>query len=242
MTLPPSWSLPDSVRKRVSPTTFGRQRAIAEEGHLVLLLHRPPKAEDISREGVAFWRNLEGEWQMSRGGAGTGGLKKLVADYAAEELRLAQAYEAGTDSLSLFEVLEAVVPLSRAARNLHAALQAGREAVKNDAFLIEMRDLASDVDRNFEVLHEDVRNAIEFRTAREAEETSRLGREAVRSGHRLHLLAALFLPLTAITSIFGMNLPTGLDAANPLPFWAALLAGVCLGGGMVAWVLAKPKI
>ena len=52
MILPPTWSLPESVRARVSPTTYGRQRAIFEEGHLLLILHKPPKPNVAAREDI----------------------------------------------------------------------------------------------------------------------------------------------------------------------------------------------
>jgi hypothetical protein len=121
---------------------------------------------------------------------------------------------------------------------MHQALQAAREAVPEEALLIEMRDSASDVERNFDLLLEDIRNAIHYRTVREGEEQARLGREEVRAGHRLNILAALFLPITAIASLFGMNLPDG--QTGPM-FWLVLLIGLGLGAALAFWVLAKPK-
>lgn len=241
MTVPPNWSLPTAVRARVSPNSYGRQRAIAEEGHLLLVLHRPPGPDDATREGVVFWRSPAGEWQTSRGGAGTGGLKRLVTDYADLEAKLTGAFEGAHDLRILFDVLEAATPLARAARNLSAALQAGREAAKEDAFLIEMRDASSDVERNADLLLEDVRHAIQYRTVRDAEEQARLTREAVVAGHRLNLIAALFLPLTAIGSLFGMNLANGLGAGSTSTFWAILALSLVLGSLTVVWVLKKPR-
>jgi len=46
----------------------------------------------------------------------------------------------------LFDLMETLVPLTRAARNLHRALQTAREAIKSDPFIIEMRDQAYEVD------------------------------------------------------------------------------------------------
>jgi len=226
---------------RVSPTTYGRQRAIVEEGHLLLVVHRPPKATDATREGVLYWRNPAGEWQASRGAPGQNGLKRLVLDYAALEASLTESYEKAADATTLFSLLDSVTPAARAAHNLHVALQAAREGIQNDLFLIELRDMASDVDRNFELLHDDVRHAIQYRSVREAEAQARLSQEAVRASHRLNILAALFLPLTAIGSVFGMNLVHGLNDQSPFLFWFVLACGIGLGAGMMAWVLAKPK-
>jgi Mg2+ and Co2+ transporter CorA len=120
---------------------------------------------------------------------------------------------------------------------MHLALQTARDEIKNDSFLIEMRDLGYELDRNFELLLEDVRNAIQYRTAREAEEQARLSKEALRASHRLNILAALFFPLTAIASVFGMQLAHGLDEHNPTIFWVIFAVAVALGFGMKAWVL-----
>jgi len=70
----------------------------------------------------------------------------------------------------------------------------------------------------------------------------RLGNEALFASHSLNIIAALFLPLSAIAGVFGMNFTGGLDGKNPLFFWLVLVVGVLLGAAMVLWVLGKsPK-
>ena len=239
MIIPPTWALPESIRIRLGQSTYGRQRTIAEEGHLLIVLHKPPGPDDAKREGVLFWRSPSGEWQFNRGGPGPGALKRQIQDYADLESKLTQAYEAADDVKSLFDLVETLTPLARAARNMHQAIQVAREAVKNDPNLIEMRDLAYEVDRNLDLLLEDARNAIQHISAREAEAQGRLAREALQASHRLNTLAALFFPLTAIASIFGMNFTHGLDTRDPVLFWLVLGVGVVLGFGMKSWVLAK---
>jgi hypothetical protein len=240
MIIPANWNLPGAIKRRVSPTTYGRQRAIIEEEQLLLVLHKPPGPDDSAREGVLFWRDLKKEWHTSRGGAGAGALKKLIQDYAQLEGKLTDVYEAAHDAKTLFDVLDQLIPLGRAARNMHLALQAARDGMEDDPFLIEVRDACYDVERNIELLLEDVRNAIQYRTLKEAEEQACLTRETLRASHRLNILIALFLPLTAIGSIFGMNLASGLDN-TPNLFWLTLTLGLTLGGALVTWVLAKPK-
>ena len=241
MIIPPTWTLPESIRIRLGQTTSGRQRAILEEGHLLLVLHKPPGPDDSGREGVLFWRTPSGEWQWSRGGGGSAALKKHVQSYAELEGKLTQQYESATDIGQLFELLEALTPLTRAARNMHAAIQTAREAIKNEASLVEVRDFAYEVDRNLDLLLEDVRNAIQFRTAREAEEQAQLSKEAVRASHRLNTLAALFFPLTAIASIFGMQFAHGFDPNKPLNFWIVFAIGGALGFVMKNWVVGKER-
>jgi hypothetical protein len=241
MIIPPTWSLPEAIRARLGQTTYGRQRAIVEGGHLLLVLHQPPGADDSRREGVLFWRNPTGDWQFSRGGPGPGALKRHVQGYAELEGKLTQDYEKAATTAALFDLVETLTPLARAARNMHQALQTAREAVKGDTFVIEMRDLAYEIDRNLELLLEDVHNAIQYRMAREAEAQAQSSKEALRASHRLNILAALFFPLTAIASLFGMNLAHGLNERSPLMFWLIFVAGTGLGFGMKGWVLAKSR-
>ncbi len=240
MIIPPTWTLPEAIRVRLGQTTFGRQRAIVEEGHVVLVLHKPPGPDDAKRDSGLFWRNAAGEWQFSRGGPGPGALKRHVQSYAEIEARLTEEYEKADSATILFNLLEALTPLCRAARNMHAALQAAREAVPGDAFLIEMRDLSYEVERNLDILLEDVRNAIQYRTARESEEQARLSKEALHASHRLNSIAALFLPLTAITSLFSMNFSHGLNERNPLLFWFVFVLGTAVGFALKGWVWRRP--
>ena len=124
---------------------------------------------------------------------------------------------------------------------MHQSLQLAREAIKNDTSIIEVRDLASDVERNLDLLVEDVRNALQYRMAREAEEQARLSKEAVHASHRLNVLAAWFFPLTAISSVFGMNFAHGLDERRPIFFWIVFAVGLALGFAMKSWVLGRSE-
>jgi len=241
MIIPPAWQLPEAIRIRLGQTTYGRQRAIVEEGHLLLVLHKPPGPDDKKREGVLFWRSPANEWHWSRGASGAAALKRHVQSYADLESKLVGEHDAAKTTEALFNLVEALTPLTRAARNMHAALQAAREAIKSDAFLIETRDLAYEVDRNLDLLLEDVRNAIQQQRAREAEDQSRASKEALRASHRLNVLAAMFFPLTALASLFGMQLTHGLNERNPIFFWAIFAGGVSLGFIMKGWVLPKPN-
>lgn len=240
MIIPPTWTLPEAIRLRLGQTTYGRQRAIIEEGHVLLVLHKPPGPDDMEREGVIFWRSPAGEWQFNRGGPGPGGLKRHIQSYEEIENRLVREYDIAADTTALFSLIEDLTPLVRAARSMHEALQTAREAIKNDPFLIEMRDLAYEIDRNLDLLLQDVRNAIQYRTAREAEAQARLSKEALQASHRLNILAAMFFPLTAIASIFSMNFAHGFSERSPALFWLVFAVGVALGLAMKSWVIGRP--
>jgi hypothetical protein len=239
MIIPPTWSLPAAIRIRLGQSTYGRQRAIIEEGHLLLVLHKPPGPDDRGREGVLFWRSPAGDWQCNRGGPGPGGIKRHVQTYSDLEGELTAGYEGGLDLNALFDLMEKLTPLVRSARNLHQALQTAREGIRQDPFLIELRDLSYEPMRNLELLSEDVRNAIQYRTARDAEAQACLSRQALQASHRLNILAALFFPLTAVASLFGMNLAHGLNEQQVAIFWAVAAVSLGLGIAMKSWVLAK---
>lgn len=239
MIIPPTWNVSEAVRLRLGQNTYGRQRAIFESGDLLLVLHKPPGPDDRTREGMLFWRSPAGEWQFNRGGPGPGGLKRHVQSFAELEAKLAAEYEQATDISKLFDLMEILVPLTRAARNMHQALQTAREAIKNDPLLVELRDQAYEVERNFDLLLEDTRNEIQHRTARKAEEQACLSEAALHASHRLNILAALFFPLTAVASLFGMNLAHGLNPNSVLLFWLVSGVSIALGFFMKGWVLGR---
>ena len=65
----PTWQLPAAIRSRLGKCV-GRQRPMAADGHLLLVLHAPPKPEAAEREGRFFWRNPQGEWTSKDLGSG----------------------------------------------------------------------------------------------------------------------------------------------------------------------------
>ncbi|MEW6304522.1 MAG: CorA family divalent cation transporter [Verrucomicrobiota bacterium] len=239
MIIPPNWEVPEAIRVRVG-SSYGRQRAIVEEGHLLLILHKPPKPDQREREGILFWRKPAGDWACNAGGGGIRLLKDHIRSYAELEKQLDDEFESAKTAEELFAVLEEVAPVRRAAKNLFSAVQAAREGVARDTALIEARDLAYEVDRNLELLHEETQNAIDYRIAKQGEEQAKLTQEAIHASHRLNILAALFLPLATITSLFGMNLAHGLDQGSPPLFWAVFAIGLVIGFMMKGWVLSTP--
>jgi hypothetical protein len=239
MIIPATWILPDAIRARLGQTTYGRQRAIIEDGHLVLVLHKPPGPDDRLREGVLFWRSPDGEWQCNRGGPGSGGLKRHVQSFAELETSFTSQYEKAADIDTLFILMDALTPLSRSARNMHGALQMAREAFKAEPFIIEMRDMASDIERNYELLLDDVRTEIQHRSARDAQAQAQNAQAALQASHRLNILAALFFPLTAVTSLFGMNFAHGFNKDSPGMFWLVFIISTALGFAMKGWVLGN---
>lgn len=241
MKVPSGWELPDKILARLGLQTAGRQRAIAEDGHLLLVLHDPPGHDHSDRDGVFFWRTPEGEWKYSGRGNGIGCLREHLRLYRDIEDHLDDQYERASEAKDYFELLEKLAPLHRAARNQASALQAAREAVMGDRALIELRDEAGSIELAMELLYADTKNALDFDLARTAEEQARFSEQSARAGHRLNILAALFFPLTALTSFFGMNLPLGMDGATPLTTIVVSVIGCLLGAVMLVWVAGSHK-
>ncbi len=241
MKLPPFWQhLPDEIKIRLSQKHAGRQRAMAADGHLLLVLHKVPRPDAREREAAYFWRRPDGTWDSSQGG----GLLKLtehVTQFEEAEAELGRLHEEATDADDHFRVIERVAPIVHSARNLHATLQAAREAFPADGDLIDLRDRAYEVERTLDLLYLETQHAIDFRTARQAEEEARLSLRSLEVANRLNTLAAIFFPIMALTSIFGMQLHSGLEDTPVWVFWIVLAAGVAVGVVLSRWALAVKR-
>lgn len=227
--LPSVWSVPSIFHERLG-ASVGRQRLMAHEGHLLLILHEVPEPGVPERQGVFFWRDPSGKWSTNVRGNGLSELRGLVTRYIDRVDALESAFAAAKSVERLFPVLRAATPIERASKHMHEVLQAAREAERQDKDIINIRDLAGEVVRAAELLNAEARTALEFDIAESAESQAKANRALAEAGQRLNLLAAVFLPLTAVASVFGMNLPSGLEnVANPMLFWVVLVVGIGVG-------------
>lgn len=240
MQFPQSWDIPDRIKTRFGKRTFGKQRAMVEEGHVLLVLHKAPVAGKRESQVALFWRRPSGEWEATARGSGLRALRAHVEEYDAAEEKLLREFQQAQNAADYFRILKDAAPLKGAASQLHATLQAAREAVRDDRDLIELRDEAGELERNTDLLYMDAKNALDFEIARKAEEQTRLGKQSVRTGHRLNILAAIFLPLATLSSLFGMNLPHGIRSDSPWVFWVVFVVGMTLGFIIRGWVLKEP--
>ncbi len=235
---PANWSLPAQIRSRFGNRAAGRQRAMSAEGHLLLVLHKKPAPDAQDRDAAFFWRNPRGEWQSADNGSGLRALIEHLDDYATAEGFLEKDFQSADSAEDYFTILQAAAPLMRASRNMHATLQAAREAIPEDRDIIDLRDWAGDLERNFDLLYTDSKNALDYAIARKAEEEAELSRQAIKTADRLNVIAAIFLPLTAIASVFGMQLRHGLETQPAVLFWAIFLIGIGLGFIVRSWAVA----
>src|SRR5262245_50035949 len=144
--LPPDWRVPDSFHKRLGDTA-GRQRAMAAEGHLLLVLHEPPAPFVPDRTARLFWRDPKGTWRAKGRGDGPQTLKRHIGEFADRVDEPEVRWQAAETAEDYYTLLRLIAPLHRTVRNLHATLQQARDMVPDDRDLINLRDQVGEVER-----------------------------------------------------------------------------------------------
>ncbi|MES2921202.1 MAG: CorA family divalent cation transporter [Verrucomicrobiota bacterium] len=225
--IPRSWNLPDAIRLRLGETV-GRQRLIDEDGHLLLLLHAPPRAEDDEvRSAVVVWRDPAGEWKSFPVDGGLAGLEKHLTRYRTAIHQLDDEVESARSARQYFEVMRHMHPLQRATRSMVEVIQGTREALEDDTRIITLRDLATDLERAIELVASDAKAGMDFTLAESANQQAISSEAANQEARRLNRLAAFFFPLATLVTVFGMNPPE--DIYQHHGFWIVLAAGLVLG-------------
>lgn len=176
----------------------------------------------------------------TEGGSGLGALNAHFESWRKAVDRLEDRMQQHPSAETFFEVLQNTTPLLRTIRNTHRTMQEAREECPEDRAILLARDDAGELERAIDLLHNDAKNGMEFMIAKQGEVQAQRAHQLVRAGHRLNLLIALFLPLTAISSVFGMNLPNGLENwQSPWLFWTLLGIALVIGVLLMAAVLLK---
>lgn len=238
--LPDDWTLPESLRRRVG-TSIGRQRAMFDAGHALLLVHRPPRGGERERRALVLHRDPEGAWRGAPGPSGPAALRGAVEAYAARLAELEAQLARASVPRERYAVLRESRPLARAARNFHAALQEVRTAIPEDADVLLARDRAYDLERESAALFEEASAALQLGLAEDADEQSSAAARIAVESHRLNLLAAICLPVTALGSILGMNLETGVEhVPGPWLFVAVVGSAFAIGLALHAWIRGAP--
>lgn len=237
--LPATWNVPEEIKSRLGDSA-GRQRAMLAEGQLLLVLHGPPGPDDDHRDARFFWRDAAGNWKATGvSGAGIQAVKNHLGEFADRLDKLEAQFHTAQSAAEYFELLQAIAPIHRTARNLHAALQNARELLPNDREIISLRDRAGELEREAELLHTDTKNGMDYTVARRSEELAGRSYDMTVSAHRLNLLAALFFPIATASSIFGMNLRHGLDEHNTEIFFMVLILSLVIGGILMLLINRK---
>lgn len=230
--LPATWEIPAAIRERLGDKV-GRQRAMAADGHLLLVLHKPPKAGDNERQGRFFWRKPDGSWLSNDLGPGSAAIGKHLSEFSDIVERFDRQEENATTVDEMFKIIEAMSPMHRSTRNLHSALQEARTLISADRDLINLRDRAYEIERAAELLLSEVQTALEFALAKKTEEQTAAAHQMALASHRLNLLAAFFFPIVTLCSIFGVSLRHGIEDYIPAPYPFLAVIGIGLAMGFV---------
>lgn len=238
--IPATWDVPAEFKSRMGEKV-GRQRAMQAEGQLLLVLHAPPKPEEPQRRGRLFWRKADGSWLSNDLGGGPAALGKHLAEFEDVIERYDRQEDDAARVDELFTILEAMSPVHRTARNLHATLQDARQMIAGDRDLINFRDRAYEVERSAELLVGEVKNALEFAVAKRSEEQAAASHQMAIQSHRLNMLAAFFFPIATLMAIFGTELPHRLETFVPHPqlFYVVLGSGLLLGLLLAGYLAAS---
>ncbi len=239
--LPASWDVPLLFRNRLG-AKVGRQRPMAADGHLLLVLHAPPKPDQSDRVGRFFWRAPEGGWQGSEFGSGLSAVEKHLEEYEAVLAQLERSESEAKLASEYLEVLEKLAPLQRASSNQFHVLQEARSSFPDYRELIDLRDRAYEIQRTAELLFAETKNTLEVLVAKRAEEQSKSSEAMAVASHRLNVLAAFFFPIATLTAVFGTNLTHGLEEESPPgPFLGVVAIGLVLGAILTMFITRKPK-
>ena len=119
------------------------------------------------------------------------------------------------------------------------ALQSARDLVKEERFLISVRDEGYELSRGFELLLGDARLKFDYQMARSSELNGIQAGRMAQAQHRLNVLAAVGFPLLAVASLLGMNVRHGLEDRQPWVFLAVLALGAALGFVVRSWVVRR---
>lgn len=229
--VPDTWPLPNELKSRVG-ARVGRQRLISAQGHHLMVLHQLPKPHARDRAAAVFWRAPEGGWRCFPGRDHPSTLRDHVEAVAKVLEELDDEVEHAKSATDFLEIIRLARPLHRYARNMHAVITQLRDALPDDADVLAARDRAYELERLAENVSDDAANGMQHTIAQHTEEQAQLSERIAKETHRLNLLAAIALPVTAIGSILGMNLSNGLEGLpEPLSFW--LIVGLTFGVGFL---------
>src|SRR6267142_5085186 len=110
--LPAAWELPAEFRQRVGEKT-GRQRVMVADGHLLLVLHRPPKKNETGRSGRFLWRKPDGTWQSSDLGSGPVALSRHLTEFADLMERYDRQGDEEANVADYYGILDGMSPVHR---------------------------------------------------------------------------------------------------------------------------------
>jgi hypothetical protein len=243
--LPDDWDVPASFRQRLG-TEIGRQRLMVADQQLLLVLHAPPAANDNTRKGRLFWRDVLGDWSSSEPSEGSQTIQSHLENYEVVIDELDRLEDAATTADRYFQILERLMPLERSSIHLYEVLQEARKECPECREIIDFRDRAYVIKRTAELLLAATRNSMKLIVVRRSEEHAKASHKMTFAAHRLNILAAFFFPIITVTAILGLDMLRVLNifgiqlasdtAAKVVPLMFIVLVVCCMG---IGWQLMR---
>lgn len=239
--IPAVWQIPTYFHQRLG-NRAGRQRAMIQDGHLLLVLHEVSKRSDRQRQARLFYRPPDGAWLSTEDGSGQVALEKHLAEFEHQIDEIDTREDNAQTADEYFQLLEEILPIRRTTANLHATLDEARKQLPLVRELINFRDQAYDINRSAELLYETINSGANLASTRRAEEQAKHSRSMAESAHRLNSLVAFFFPLATLSGLFGMSFNSGLEQiGGTLPFYGICLAGLLMGFLLLVLMLHRPQ-
>jgi len=218
----------------------GHQRVLEGSGEVLVIVHEVPKAGVREREALFFWKTRRDGWRSREVPGGLKGLQELLERYAAVIDALEENLEFAEKGQQLYEILKHTLPLCRSLRNLVAVLEGVLSLEDGQREILVLRDRARELERAAELLNADAQNALSYFRTESAEEQAEAAERTDRATMRLNLLAAAFLPLIALTGLFGMNVRNALEDSH-VAFWVIGAVGLASGCGLLRVFMGRHK-
>lgn len=216
---------------------------MAADAHILIVLHDLPDADDPDTLNARlYWRKPDGTWKSQGSGATSiAALRAHVESFVAAIDTLEHKAARAKLAKDWFDIMHHASPLHRMVRNQSATLAEARDLVKGDKELIGVRDTAQENERSIELINHHARAGLDYSIASAGEANAKSTEHVVESQHRLNLIAATFLPITAISALLSMNLKHGFEGkSEPYAFWI-VAAGAFLLGLIVRAMLPTKK-
>jgi len=138
---------------------------------------------------------------------------------------------------ALADLQRSIVPLRRYLSPQRDALNALAH-LRGDLFSKRDRTLLKEANSHLSRMIEDLGSLSELAGILHAELTNNLNDELNRAAYTLSIVSAIFLPLTFVTGLMGMNVEGIPAAEHPFGFWLAALVCLAIGGLTVPILVA----
>lgn len=228
--LPTHFNIEPELREQLT-TRPGVQRCVEGNEELLLIAHDVPRP-GTPEKVILFWRRHDGRW-VQPDGPGISELEDLLARYMDAIDAQQEIVSRAAGAAAVFGVLRHAGPLARSLEELVRALEQALSFDPDDRPVRTCRDRALEIHRAADLLHGDARATLDFLRTEQGEAFVKSMERIGRTVNRLNVLIVVFLPMTALGVILGVN--AGVPLFVKIVLWALFLAGMVITAA-VLWL------